>query len=130
MRPRDKKLYRTVAILGVIAGVGFGVLWQVQNSTERLSAIEIEEVRKELDQATPVGSSHLAVVSYLDSPSIPHSQLNDSKFPSESRGIVELALIRNTSKSLIVRGDFQIRFRFDETAHLLNYSVEKVLTGL
>ena len=41
---------------------------------------------------TPVGSSRSAVESYLDSQSIQHSYIEDSKSPNERR--VELALIR------------------------------------
>ena len=65
--------------------------------------------------------------SYLDSQSIAHSYLDDPKFPSERR--VEFALIRGTSQSLLVRGDIQIRFRFDQSGRLLDYSVQELFTG-
>ena len=72
-------------------------------------------------------SSRSAVENYLDSQSITHSYIEDSKFANERR--VELALIRGTSKSELVRGDIQIRFQFDESGRLLNYSVRDLFTG-
>jgi hypothetical protein len=100
--------------------------WQKVNSTPT-HPLTVEALRKKLDQSLPVGSSRAAVESYLDSQSIPHSYLDDSKFPSERR--VEIALIRGTSQSLFVRGDIQIRFRFDPSGRLLDYSLQELFTG-
>ena len=89
--------------------------------------LTVADVRKTLEQSLPVGSSRTTVENYLDSQSIPHSYIDDSKFPNERR--VELALIRSTSQSQFVRGDIQIRFRFDESGRLAEYSVQEVFTG-
>jgi hypothetical protein len=77
-----------------------------------------------LNKQLPAGSSRSVVESYLDSRSIPHSYIDDSEFPNDRR--VELALMRGTSQSPLVRADFQVRFRFDESGRLLEYSVREV----
>jgi hypothetical protein len=124
VRKMQKK--KTLWILVVIAAVASLVVWRLvaprSASQQRLT---VEGVRKQLEKVTPVGSSRSAVAGYLDSQSIQHSYIEDSKFPNERR--VELALIRGTSKSQLVRGDIQIRFQFDEFGRLLNYSVREVL---
>jgi hypothetical protein len=90
-------------------------IWQ-RVATETLT---VEGVRKELEQSLPIGSSGTAVDSYLDSHAILHSHINDS--PNE------LALIRG--KSLFVRRDIQIRFHFDHSGRLQDYSLQEVFTG-
>jgi len=113
-----------IPVVVVAASVASLLSWRFVG---RSRATPLEAVRKQLEQATPVGSSRSAVDTYLDSQSIPHSYIRDSKSPSE--GGVELALIRGTSKSLLVRGDIQIRFRFDESERLVSYSVQEGFTG-
>ncbi|HZZ16685.1 MAG TPA: hypothetical protein VFE08_12060, partial [Candidatus Sulfotelmatobacter sp.] len=70
----------------------------------------VERVRQRFAQTIPIGSSRSAVENYLDSLSISHSYIDDSRFPNEQR--VEIALIRATHRWLI-RRDVQIRFHFD-----------------
>jgi hypothetical protein len=119
---------KSLWILVVIAAVASLVIWRLvaprSASQQRLT---VKGVSKQLEKVTPVGSTRSAVEGYLDSQSIQHSYIEDSKFPNERR--VELALIRGTSKSQFVRGDIQIRFQFDEFGRLLNYSVREVFTG-
>ena len=120
---------KTLRILVVIAAVVATILicrFVAQRSATP-QPLTVEGVRKQLETVTPVGSSRTAVESYLDSQSIQHSYTDDSKFSNERR--VELALIRSTSRSQLVRGDIQVRFQFDEFGRLLNYSVRKVFTG-
>ena len=119
---------KTLWILVVSAAVASLVTWRlVEPHSATPQPITVEAVRKQLAAATPVGSSRSAVENYLDSQSITHSYIADSKFANERR--VELALIRGTSKSELVRGDIQIRFQFDESGRLLNYSVRDLFTG-
>ena len=120
---------KTLRILVVIAAVVATILicrFVAQRSAtpQRLA---VEDVRKQLERVTPVGSSRTAVERCLDSQSIQHSYADDSKFSNERR--VELALIRSTSRSQLVRGDIQVRFQFDEFGRLLNYSIREVFTG-
>ena len=120
---------KTLRILVVIAAVVATILicrFVAQRSASQ-QRLAVEEVRKQLERVTPVGSSRTAVESYFDSQSIQHSYTDDSKFSNERR--VELALIRSTSRSQLVRGDIQVRFQFDEFGRLLNYSVREVFTG-
>jgi len=123
---RKKTLWILVVVIA--AAVASLVIWRLAAPrSETPQRLTVEGVRKQLEKAPPVGSSRSAVESYLDSQSIQHSYIEDSKFPNERR--VELALIRGTSKSQVVRGDIQIRFQFDEFGRLLNYSVREVFTG-
>ena len=123
---RQRALWILAAV--ITAGVISLCLWHWQKlHSIPTHTLTVEDVRKKLDQSLPVGSSRAAVESYLDSQSMAHSYLDDPKFPSE-RG-VELALIRGTSQSLFVRGDIQIRFRFDQSGRLLDYSVQELFTG-
>ena len=120
-----KMLWVLVVIAAAVASL---ITWQlVAPRSARQQRLTAEAVRKQLEKATPVESSRSAVESYLDSQSIQHSYIEDSKSPSERR--VELALIRGTSKSQLVRDDIEIRFQFDEFGRLLNYSVREVFTG-
>jgi hypothetical protein len=123
---RQKTLWVLAAVISAAVVSLWLWHWQKLHGTAT-HPLTVEGVRKKLEQALPVGSSRAAVESYLDSESIPHSYLDDSKFPSERR--VELALIRGTSQSLFVRGDIQIRFRFDQSGRLLDYSVQELFTG-
>ena len=120
-----KMLWVLVVIAAAVASL---ITWQlVAPRNARQQRLTVEAVRKQLEKATPVGSSRSAVESYLDSQSIQHSYIEDSKSPSERR--VELALIRGTFESQLVRDDIEIRFQFDEFGRLLNYSVREVFTG-
>ena len=118
--------HKTLWILAaVIAAAVFSLWcwhWQKRHRTA-VHPLTVEVVRRQLEQSLPVGSSQATVESYLDSQSIQHSYLGDSEFPRE------LALIRGTSQSLFVRGDIQIRFRFDHSGRLLDYSVQELFTG-
>ena len=122
---RKKTLWILVVIAAAVASL---VIWRlVAPRSATPQRLTVEGLRKQLEKATPVGSSRSAVESYLDSQSIQHSYIDDSKFPNERR--VERALIRGTSKSQLVRDDIEIRFQFDEFGRLLNYSVREVFTG-
>jgi hypothetical protein len=90
-------------------------IWQRVNA----EPLTVEGARKELEQSLPVGSSGTAVDSYLDSRAIPHQHIDDSSN--------EFALIRG--KSWFVRRDIQIRFHFDHSGRLQDYSLQEVFTG-
>jgi hypothetical protein len=126
-RTMRQKTFWILAAVVTASAVGLWI-WHGQevNSTPA-HPLTVETLRTRLDQSLPVGSSRALVESYLDSQSIPHSYLDDFKFPSEGR--VEIALIRGTSQSLFVRGDIQIRFRFDPSGRLLDYSLQEFSTG-
>ena len=125
MRQKNTIWILTAVITAALVGLW---VWQrLKPHNTVTQTLTVVGVRKKLEQALPVGSSRTRVETYLDSQSIPHSYIDDSKSPNERR--VELALIRSTSQSLLVRGDIQIRFRFDESGRLADYSVQEVFTG-
>jgi len=95
-------------------------IWQrVKLHSTATGPLTAEGVRKELEQSLPLGSSGTAVDSYLDSHAILHSHIDDSSN--------EFALIRG--KAQFVRRDIQIRFHFDHSGRLLDYSLQEVFTG-
>jgi hypothetical protein len=112
----------------LISAVVSSVVWsQVIFHSKPTRRVTVEDVLKQLQTNTPVGTSRSTVESYLDSQSMSHSYIDDPKFPKERR--VELAMVRDTSRSWLVRGDIVIRFRFDQSDRLLEYSAREILTG-
>jgi len=89
--------------------------------------LTVKEVQQQIDQSIRIGSTRETVESYLDSRSIPHSYLAASGQTNERN--VELALIRGTSQSGLVRGDIQVRFHFDDSGRLTDYQVKEIFTG-
>lgn len=123
---RKKAIWILAAVL-VAAGLCSAVWPQVIRPSRANHRITVEDVLKQLQANTPVGTSRSAVESYLDSRSITHSYIDNPEVPNERR--VELALIRDTSRSWLVRGDIDIRFRFDQSDRLLDYSAQEIFTG-
>jgi hypothetical protein len=112
----------------LVASVSCSVIWpQVMLHSKAAHRVTVEEVLKQLQSNTPVGTGRPAVESYLDSRSITHSYVDNPEVPNERR--VELALIRDTSQSWLARGDIEIRFRFDQSDRLLDYSAHEVFRG-
>jgi len=123
----SRKALWTLAAL-FVAAVSCSVIWpQVMLHSKATHRVTVEEVLKQLQANTPVGTGRPAVESYLDSRSITHSYIDNPEVPNERR--VELALIRDTSQSWLVRGDIEIRFRFDQSDRLLDYSAHEIFTG-
>lgn len=123
---QTRTLWIYAALIAALA-VGLGVWRRVTRHDTGTPPLTAEGVRKQLEQAIPLGSSRAAVESYLDSRSIPHSYIDASMFPNERR--LELALVQRSSQSQLIRADIQIRFRFDESGRLLDYSTQEIFTG-
>jgi hypothetical protein len=123
---QTRTLWICAALIAALA-VGLGVRRRVTGHDTGTPPRTAESVRKQLEQAIPLGSSRSAVESYLDSRSIPHSYIDASKFPNERR--LELAPVQLSSQSRLIRGDIQIRIRLDESGRLLDYSTQEIFTG-
>jgi hypothetical protein len=123
----SKKAIWILAAVLVTAGACSAGWPQVIRPSRANHRITVEDVLKQLQADTPVGTSRSAVESYLDSRSITHSYVDNPEVPNERR--VELALIRDTSRSWLVRGDIDIRFRFDQSDRLLDYSAHETFTA-
>ncbi len=99
-----------------------------QHSASQQRLTVEEGIRKQVEKMTSMSvavDQQSRVISILNRYSTTY--IEDSKSPNERR--VELALIRGTSKSQLVRGDIEIRFQFDEFGRLLNYSIREVFIG-
>lgn len=123
---QTRTLWIYAALIAALA-VGLGVWRRVTRHDTGTPPLTAESVGKQLEQAIPLGSSRAAVESYLDSRSIPHSYIDASMLPNERR--LELALVQRSSQSQLIRADIQIRFRFDESGRLLDYSTQEIFTG-
>jgi hypothetical protein len=90
--------------------------------------IDVAKVEKDLHEHLNVGASRAEVESYLDQRGIQHSYIAQSMArPEDSR--TELAMIRESSRSWLVRGDIHIVFKFDDREKLTHYSVTEIYTG-
>lgn len=115
----QRKILWILAGLITAAVVSLWIWYRVKLHSTATEPVTVEDLRKEHKQSLPVGSSGTAVDSYLDSHAISHSHIDASSN--------EFALIRGQSQ--FVRRDIQIRFHFDQSGRLLDYSVEEVFTG-
>jgi hypothetical protein len=123
----DKKaLWILAAVLGA-AAVCSAIWPQVIRPSRANHRTTVEDVLKQIQANTPVGTNRSAVERYLDSQSIIHSYIDNPEVPNERN--VEYALIRDTSRSWLVRGDIEIRFHFDQSDRLVDYSAHEVFTG-
>lgn len=123
----SKKAIGILAAVLVAAGVCSAFWPQAIRPSRANHRITVEDLLKQLQANTPIGTSRSAVESYLDSRSITHSYIDDPKVPDYRR--VEIALVRDSSRSWLVRGDIEIRFHFDQSDRLLDYSAHEVFTG-
>lgn len=89
--------------------------------------VTVHQVETQLRSGISTGDSRVKVEAFLDQQGIPHSFIEHSRWPGETR--TEFALIRDTSRSTLIRDDIWIRFKFDEKDRLESYTVEEVLTG-
>ena len=90
-------------------------------------SLTVDQVKTEVKSGISAGDSRSKVEAVLDQKGIAHAYIEKSKWPEETR--TEFALIRNTSRSALIRGDIQIRFKFDEKDRLETYTVKEILTG-
>jgi hypothetical protein len=124
----QKLVWIIVSVLGFLA-LGRIAIWAKPQifaiNTER--RISVEDVKKELRREIPPGTKRSEVAAYLDAKAIPHS--HDGASEADEYQETEVALIRNSSNSFLIRGDIQIRFRFDESDKLTDYSVQEIFTG-
>jgi len=87
---------------------------------------DVAKVEKDLREHLNVGASRAAVESYLDQQRIQHSYVAQAIAGPE---YTEYALIRESSRTWLVRGDIQIVFKFDDQDKLTQYSVKEIFTG-
>jgi hypothetical protein len=111
-----------VVILTIVAGA-------LIYSTRRVSVIvSVADVERGIREHLSIGASRSQVESYLDERRIRHSYTDHSAAGTESTRI-ESALIPDSSRTWLVRGDIQIVFKFDEQDKLTQYSVKEIFTG-
>ena len=92
--------------------------------------VSVGAVRKDIQKHLPLGSTAAEVIAYLEAKRIEHGDLVtypfDSYFPDEHNVRVIPAAIR---KWFLLETTISIAFRFDEEDRLIDYRIEKSLTG-
>jgi hypothetical protein len=107
-------------MLGLAAGM-------IQRTRRVKVTTNVARVEADIREHVPVGSSRADVASYLDQRGIQHSYIDQSK--GEPEYSTEMAMVPGASRSLLIRGDIQILFKFDNQARLTHYSVHEIFTG-
>jgi hypothetical protein len=123
----SKRIGWTIAAAFLFTAVCAIALPKVMLHSRTVHRITVEDIRKQLQNGIPPGASRSTVEVYLDSQKIAHSYIDDPRYSNERR--VEYAWIRDSSHSWLVRGDISIRFRFDESDHVVDYEVREMFTG-
>lgn len=122
-----KTLWIALSFL-ILAGLVAGLNYLNYRSKRVEVRVEVAKVQEDIRGHLPVGTSRAAVASYLDQRGIQHSYVGELKDAPEY-GHTEMAIIRETSRTWLVRGDIQILFKFDEQGRLIHYSVQEIFTG-
>lgn len=124
----SRTMFKRYAVVALAVIVVLGALATVFNQKTkyrvRVTATQVEEdIRAHL----PIGSSREEVEAYLDRNQFPHTYVGNS--PYEACGNCEVALVRDTAHSWLIRTDIQIYFKFDRAQKLASYSVQEINTG-
>jgi hypothetical protein len=102
-------------------------------SEPKAGVMTAESLKTEISTALPAGSSVSAVINYLDSREIEHSELVDQAnmahmgFDPNIQTIS--AIIRNVERKGLITGDLTMSFRFDRAQKLSSFEVKSVYTG-
>jgi hypothetical protein len=120
-----RKVFWTVLGLVVLIGLVAGMVYKARRAK---TTVDVASVEKDIRDHLSVGTSRAEVESYLNQRGIQHSYVEESKGAPEYNR-TELAMIREASRTRLVRGDIQIIFKFDDQDRLLRYSVKEILTG-
>jgi hypothetical protein len=90
--------------------------------------VTVEDVRVDVQQHIPDGSTRDDVVRYLDRRHIEHSY--NAAFDRDGKFCrTETAIIRDTAASGFITTSIQLYFNFDEAMKLTSYEVRKMYTG-
>ena len=112
-------------ILIVLTGLAVGMIYKIRRPK---ATTDIAQVEKDIRERLSVGTSRTEVEAFLDQKAMPHSYTGESKqFPKYEH--TEAAMIRGTSRTWLVRGNTQIRFKFDNQDRLIDYKVREINTG-
>jgi hypothetical protein len=121
---RRKALWLVFALV-LITAVAAGL---IQRTRQVIVTTDLASVEAEIRQHLPTGSSRADVESYLDQRGISHAYVDELKEAPELSH-TETAMIREASRSWLVRGDIQVVFEFDGHGKLIKHSVKEIFTG-
>jgi hypothetical protein len=121
---RHKAVWLVLGLVVVIGAVG----WLVQRTRRVIVTTDVASVEADIRGHLPLGSSRAEVESYLEQRRIPHSYIDEPRgAPQLSH--TETAMIREASRTWLIRGDIQILFKFDDHDKLIKHSVTEIFTG-
>lgn len=119
-----RTLWLTI-ILIILTGLAVGMIYKIRQPR---ATTDITQVEKDIREHLPTGTSRTEVEAFLDDRGVPHSYIAESKGSPEHQH-TEMAMIRGTSRTWLVRGDTQILFEFDNQDRLIDYKVREIFTG-
>ncbi len=120
-----RKLLWLAFALMVLASLVVGSMYRMRRVK---AAGDVAKIEKDIHDHLPIGASRAEVVAYLDKRGIQHSYIGESQQTPEYRH-TEMAMVRGTSRTWMVRGDVQVLFKFDESGNLASYLVKEIFTG-
>lgn len=109
-----------IGALGTLAVV-------VHQRTKYRVSITVAQIENDIRAQLPVGSSRDEVVSYLDRKGFPHSYIG--KLPRAECDNCEIALVRDTAHSWLIRTDIQLYLKFNDGGKLTSFIAREVYTG-
>lgn len=109
----------------VLAGLAGRLIYTKQRARATTNAAAVE---KDIREHLPLGTSRSEVEAYLDQKGLGHSYIDEStEFPDYRH--TEMAMVRETSRTWLVRGDLQILFKFDSQERLIDFKFQEIFTG-
>jgi len=118
----------TIIVLLVLMASAFISYLLVRHWTRHHHRSSVIQLENELRASVRPGMSRTQIEAYLDQRGIPHSYAENADAPPESRW-TELAMIRDSGWTGLVRRNIQLVFQFDQTGSLTNYSEKEMFTG-
>jgi len=85
-----------------------------------LDVKNVNDLRAQLEESTPVGMRREEVISYLEDHSVPHASYEDRN---------SIGAKFSGRRGLITRLDFSVEFLFDEQGKLSELTIEEIRTG-
>lgn len=118
---RRKKLLLTAAGVAGFAVLSFailGVIWSHRHNSTHVNLTD-QQAKEMLDQEVPPGTVRAQLKQFLDRRGWPHSDDGSRTY----------ALVREASRTWLIRTDIQIQFLFDAGDKLVSYKMTDILTG-
>jgi len=120
---------RWLKIVLLVVGIALTVVFGLKHFVDTGVRVTTSQVEAEICRKLPKGTSRADVERFLDNKPIEHWYTSESKWPDWTHiPHTEGAIIRNTSRTALARGDIEIRIEFDRSDRLVACSVREIFT--